>query len=165
MSDSSDETYYVVSTSGLGQAPASLFKKWYPRSLRLSIETYRDPTDHCILRANPPAISSSHLSPLPTRSILAEAKKIDKKGDPDPTRRVLWWESRPIVVTKGNDLGMVGARNLIPWANHRAEMEAEVINQTGSILLDHVRFFSFNDTIYVYMPTANLNIFLTFDIS
>ena len=44
----------------------------------------------------------------------------------------------PVVVTKGQKLGQNGDRNIILWADHRAEKEAELINSTGSVVLDYV---------------------------
>ena len=44
----------------------------------------------------------------------------------------------PVVVTKGDKLGQNGDRNIILWADHRAEQEAELINSTGSTVLDYV---------------------------
>ena len=41
-------------------------------------------------------------------------------------------------VTGGDDLGSLGERNVILWADHRAEKEAEEINGTGSVVLDYV---------------------------
>lgn len=44
----------------------------------------------------------------------------------------------PVVVTKGDQLGQNGDRNIILWADHRAEKEADLINSTGSVVLDYV---------------------------
>ena len=44
----------------------------------------------------------------------------------------------PVVVTKGEQLGQIGDRNVILWADHRAEAEADLINSTGSKVLDYV---------------------------
>uniref|UniRef100_A0A8H7XZA8 Pentulose kinase n=1 Tax=Psilocybe cubensis TaxID=181762 RepID=A0A8H7XZA8_PSICU len=48
------------------------------------------------------------------------------------------FEGEPIAVTKGETLGRHGERNVILWADHRAEAEANFINGTGSIVLDYV---------------------------
>jgi D-ribulokinase len=45
---------------------------------------------------------------------------------------------KPVTVTKGKNLGMNGERNVILWADHRAEAEAELINASGSIVLNYV---------------------------
>ncbi|THH11285.1 hypothetical protein EW145_g762 [Phellinidium pouzarii] len=47
-------------------------------------------------------------------------------------------QGNPISVTKGDALGKVGDRNVILWADHRAEEEAQLINSTGSVVLDYV---------------------------
>ncbi|OAX39251.1 Pentulose kinase [Rhizopogon vinicolor AM-OR11-026] len=48
------------------------------------------------------------------------------------------FEGNPVIVTKGGDIGKNGDRNIILWADHRAEKEAELINSTGSIVLNYV---------------------------
>jgi ribulose kinase len=47
-----------------------------------------------------------------------------------------------ISVSKGEGLGQEGDRNVILWADHRAEKEAEEINKTGEGVLngDMLRF-------------------------
>lgn len=47
-------------------------------------------------------------------------------------------DGEPVAVTKGQHLGENGDRNVILWADHRAEKEAELINSTGSVVLDYV---------------------------
>jgi ribulose kinase len=47
-------------------------------------------------------------------------------------------EGEPVVVTKGDQLGQHGDRNIVLWADHRAEEEAELINKSGSVVLDFV---------------------------
>jgi ribulose kinase len=44
----------------------------------------------------------------------------------------------PVVVTKGDGLGLLGDRNIVLWADHRAEKEADLINSTDSVVLDYV---------------------------
>jgi ribulose kinase len=48
------------------------------------------------------------------------------------------FDGNPITVTKGSSIGIHGDRNVILWADHRAEREAELINSTGSIVLNYV---------------------------
>lgn len=48
------------------------------------------------------------------------------------------FKGESIAVTDGSGLGVVGERNVILWADHRAEKEAEEINATGSTVLDYV---------------------------
>ena len=47
-------------------------------------------------------------------------------------------QGNPVTVTKGGELGKNGDRNIILWADHRAEEEAKLINSTGSVVLDYV---------------------------
>lgn len=47
-------------------------------------------------------------------------------------------QGNSITVTKGDGLGKAGDRNVILWADHRAEEEAKLINSTGSVVLDYV---------------------------
>lgn len=44
----------------------------------------------------------------------------------------------PVIVTRGDQLGQYGDRNIVLWADHRAEEEAELINGTGSEVLEYV---------------------------
>jgi ribulose kinase len=46
--------------------------------------------------------------------------------------------NEPVSVTDGSDLGDPGERNIILWADHRAEQEADLINGTGSDILRYV---------------------------
>ena len=47
-------------------------------------------------------------------------------------------DGKGVSVTEGSELGVYGERNIILWADHRAEKEAEDINATGSVVLDYV---------------------------
>ncbi|KAG1725931.1 hypothetical protein EDB19DRAFT_1753731, partial [Suillus lakei] len=42
------------------------------------------------------------------------------------------------MVTKSNNIGQNGDRNIILWSDHHAEKEAEVINSAGSIALNYI---------------------------
>ena len=42
------------------------------------------------------------------------------------------------VYEAAHQLGEIGDRNIILWADHRAEEEANLINSTGSLVLDYV---------------------------
>lgn len=48
------------------------------------------------------------------------------------------FDGTEISVSDGKDLGSPGERNVILWADHRAEKEAEDINKTGSEVLKYV---------------------------
>lgn len=47
-------------------------------------------------------------------------------------------EGTPISVTSGEGLGTSGERNIILWADHRAEEEADIINKSEAVVLDYV---------------------------
>lgn len=47
-------------------------------------------------------------------------------------------QGNPIIVTGGSELGNLGERNVILWADHRAWKEAKLINGTGSKVLKYV---------------------------
>ncbi|KAI0786483.1 Pentulose kinase [Abortiporus biennis] len=77
------------------------------------------------------------------KAVLAEAKvePADVKGigfDATCSLAVADMNGDPVTVTGGEELGQNGERNIILWADHRAEKEAELINSTGSKVLDYV---------------------------
>ncbi len=47
-------------------------------------------------------------------------------------------QGTPVSVSRGEGLGQAGERNVILWADHRAEEEAELINKTGEGVLGFV---------------------------
>ena len=47
-------------------------------------------------------------------------------------------QGNPVSVSKGDGIGKLGEKNIILWADHRAEEEANLINSTGSVVLDYV---------------------------
>lgn len=47
-------------------------------------------------------------------------------------------DGNPITISKGDKLGKEGERNVILWADHRAEKEANFINSTGAMPLQFV---------------------------
>jgi ribulose kinase len=48
-------------------------------------------------------------------------------------------QGEPICVSSGKDnCGQLGERNIVLWADHRAEEEARLINESGSLVLDYV---------------------------
>lgn len=105
------------------------------------ILTYRDEKDHRIFEQSTTNIYTSIVKAV--QRVMAESK-VDKthvKGigiDATCSLAVTDLQGNPIVVTKGDQLGQVGDRSIILWADHRAEEEANLINSTGSIVLDYV---------------------------
>jgi ribulose kinase len=154
MTQLNDEQYYIGIDVGTGSVRAGIFKPdgTLVSSSTLPIDTHRNAADHRIFEQSTTNIWSSVCTAVKT--ILAEANldSVTVKGlgfDATCSLVVVDWEGRPIVVTKGEQLGTVGERNIILWADQRAEKQAEVINSTGSILLDYfggtmsVRLLSF----------------------
>ncbi|KAL4075625.1 FGGY family of carbohydrate kinase [Scleroderma yunnanense] len=103
--------------------------------------TWRDPHDHRIFEQSTTDIWTKTC--VAVRKVLEESM-IDPtavKGigfDATCSLAVTDFQGNPVVVTKGNDIGKIGDRNIILWADHRAEEEADLINSTGSIILDYV---------------------------
>lgn len=78
-----------------------------------------------------------------TRTLLSETgvTKESVKGigiDATCSLAVTDFEGNPVCITKGKRCGEYGERNIILWADHRAENEANAINATGSVVLDYV---------------------------
>lgn len=103
--------------------------------------TYRDPNDHRIFEQSSENIwtsisacsrrilAQSELDPFSIKGISFDATcslcVVDRAGD-------------PITVTRGPTLGQPGTRNIILWADHRAETQARKINETGHDILQYV---------------------------
>jgi hypothetical protein len=68
--------------------------------------------------------------------------KEDVKGigfDATCSLAVVNCQGEPICVSSGKDkCGQPGERNIVLWADHRAEEEARLINESGSLVLDYV---------------------------
>lgn len=47
-------------------------------------------------------------------------------------------QGNPITVSRSADIGKPGERNIILWADHRAEEETALINSSDSVVLDYV---------------------------
>lgn len=102
--------------------------------------TYRDDSDHrifeqsttniwsCLAACSQTVLSKSGVSPEQVKGISFDATCSLAVVDKDGT---------PISVDK-KGLGKSGERNVILWADHRAEKEAEEINKTGEAVLNFV---------------------------
>lgn len=137
------ENYYVGVDVGTGSVRASLVKNDGTLVLSSTQDTItsRDPEDHRIFeqsttdiwhgiaRAIKQCLSDSKISPSSVKGLGFDATC---------SLAVTDLEGKPIVITKGDHLGQHGERNIILWADHRAEKEADLINGTGSIVLDYV---------------------------
>ncbi|EPQ59684.1 Pentulose kinase [Gloeophyllum trabeum ATCC 11539] len=137
------ESYYIGVDVGTGSARAGLVKKdgTLVASSTQNITTFRDPQDHRIFEQSTNEIWAAIAKTI--KAVLAESKVPASavKGlgfDATCSLAVTDENAEPVVVTKGDQLGQNGDRNIILWADHRAEEEAELINSTGSVVLDYV---------------------------
>jgi FGGY-family pentulose kinase len=138
-----NETFYIGVDVGTGSARATLVKAdgTIVASATKDTITYRDDEDHRIFEQSTNNIWDGISSCIKT--IVAESKVNPEsvKGlgfDATCSLAVTDMQGKPVVVTKGSDLGQAGDRNIILWADHRAEKEADLINSSGSVVLDYV---------------------------
>ncbi|KAI5829792.1 Pentulose kinase [Schizophyllum commune Tattone D] len=137
------ESYFIGVDVGTGSARAGLVKRdgTFVASHTVDTKTFRDPNDHRIFEQSTNNIWESISTAIKT--CLKEAKVAPEavKGlsfDATCSLAVTDANGEPVVVTKGEQLGQIGDRNVILWADHRAEAEADLINSTGSKVLDYV---------------------------
>ncbi|TFK56219.1 Pentulose kinase [Heliocybe sulcata] len=137
------EVYYIGVDVGTGSARAGLVKKdgTLVASSTENITTFRDKEDHRIFEQSTTEIWNAIGKTI--KAVLKESKvpASSVKGigfDATCSLAVSDENADPVVVTKGDQLGQSGDRNIILWADHRAEEEAELINNTGSVVLDYV---------------------------
>jgi ribulose kinase len=143
MASSESTGLYLGIDVGTGSARAALVKPDGSILASASQDTrlWRDPTDHRIFEQSTADIWNSIC--LAVREVVTRSKVSPKhiKGiglDATCSLAVTNWEGEPITVTRGAHLGEPGERNVILWADHRAEKEADLINSTGSPVLDYV---------------------------
>jgi ribulose kinase len=139
----SAEKYYVGVDVGTGSVRASLLSEdgMVVASSEQDIQTWRDEQDHRIFEQSAKDIWSAISRTV--RSCLADAKISSElvKGlgfDATCSLAVSDLEGEPLIVTKGDHIGLPGERNIVLWADHRAEKETDLINNTGSPVLDYV---------------------------
>lgn len=139
----STDRYYIGVDVGTGSARASLVKQdgTVLSSSTQETITYRDPNDHRIFEQSTNNIWSGIATAV--REILSKSNvsASDVKGlgfDATCSLAVTDMNGEPVVITGGETLGSHGDRNIVLWADHRAEKEAELINSTGSVVLDYV---------------------------
>lgn len=138
-----DKKYYIGVDVGTGSVRASLVdpKGHVIASSFQETKTWRDSNDHRIFEQSTDDIwqavgivikdclQASNISPSSVKGLGFDATC---------SLAVTDFSGKPIVVTKGETLGQPGERNVILWADHRADEEANLINSTGSPALDYV---------------------------
>lgn len=136
-------SYYIGVDVGTGSTRACLVDKQGKTiaSSTRDIQTFRDHADHRIFEQSTTDIWSSISKVVRTVVESSGIAPLDVKGigfDATCSLAVTDEGGQPVVITSGSELGQIGERNIILWADHRAEAEAELINQTGSLVLDYV---------------------------
>ncbi|KIY46272.1 Pentulose kinase [Fistulina hepatica ATCC 64428] len=142
-SSNAQGNYYIGVDVGTGSARALLVRHdgRIMASATQETTTWRDPEDHRIFEQSTDNIWNAIATCI--RSCLSKSgiPKEQVKGlgfDATCSLAVADQDGEPVCVTKGNDLGKHGTRNIILWADHRAEKQADLINSTGSLVLDYV---------------------------
>lgn len=122
--------------------------------------TFRDKSDHRIFEQSTTEVWKGIAASV--RACLTEAKVNPSavKGlgfDATCSLAVCDDRGEPITITKGENIGKQGERNIILWADHRAEAEAELINASGSIVLNYVGgTMSVSPTVVLFMSWVNV---------
>jgi ribulose kinase len=135
--------YYLGIDVGTGSARAGLVKAdgTVLASATQDTKTWRDPTDHRIFEQSTTDIWESVC--IAVRDVISRSRISPKhvKGigfDATCSLAVTDWQGEPITITRGTQLGDLGECNIVLWADHRAEKEADLINATGSSVLEYV---------------------------
>ncbi|KAF8485225.1 Pentulose kinase [Russula ochroleuca] len=138
-----EASYYLGIDVGTGSARAALVKLdgTVLASASQDTKTWRDPADHHIFEQSTTDVWNSICTTV--REVITRSGVSPKhvKGigfDATCSLAVTNWEGEPIAITRGPQLGELGERNIVLWADHRAEKEADLINATGSSVLDYV---------------------------
>ncbi|KAG8903075.1 hypothetical protein FRB99_003781 [Tulasnella sp. 403] len=141
MHDTSD--YYVGIDVGTGSARAALLTHngEVIASATHATQTWRSPKDSAIFEQSTSDIWEQICSCV--REVLDKSnvgpKQVMGIGfDATCSLAVTDLQGQPISVSVEEQLGDPGHRNIVLWADHRAEEEANVINKTGSEVLDFV---------------------------
>lgn len=139
----SQTAYYIGVDVGTGSVRAGLVKPdgTLVASFTEETTTWRDSDDHRIFEQSTNNIWSGMCKCIKACLKEANVSPSDVKGigfDATCSLAVTDMNGEPVTVTKGNELGQNGDRNIILWADHRAEKEADLINGTGSVVLDYV---------------------------
>ncbi|KAJ7283355.1 Pentulose kinase [Mycena rebaudengoi] len=136
-------SYYIGVDVGTGSARASLVSASgkVAASSTVATATYRDSEDHRIFEQSTDNIWAAIASTIKTCLSAANVPPSAVKGlgfDATCSLAVADEQGNPVQVTRGDALGKLGDRNVILWADHRAEKEADLISATGSVVLDYV---------------------------
>ncbi|KAK0490523.1 FGGY family of carbohydrate kinase [Armillaria novae-zelandiae] len=139
----SSASYYIGVDVGTGSARASLVKDDGTTIASFTKETitYRNPENHRIFEQSTNNIWSAISTCIRTCLKESGISPSSVKGlgfDATCSLAVADFQGEPVTVTGGDQLGQNGDRNVILWADHRAEKEADLINSTGSVVLDYV---------------------------
>ena len=139
----SQTPYYIGIDVGTGSVRAGLVKPdgTLVASRTEETITWRDSEDHRIFEQSTNNIWDGMCKCIKTCLQEANVPPSAVKGlgfDATCSLAVSDMNGEPVVVTKGDKLGQNGDRNIILWADHRAEKEADLINSTGSVVLDYV---------------------------
>ncbi|KDR74484.1 hypothetical protein GALMADRAFT_99536 [Galerina marginata CBS 339.88] len=143
MDSTTRKSYYIGIDVGTGSVRASLVdKSGHVNSIcTQNTQTWRDANDSRIFEQSTADIWAA--VGIVVKGCLKDASvhpnQVKGLGfDATCSLAVTDFDGEPVMVTKGDNLGIHGERNVILWADHRAEKEADLINGTGSIVLDYV---------------------------
>lgn len=137
------ENYYIGIDVGTGSARAALLTHTGEiiASSTHNTKTHRDPANAAIFEQSTTDIwtqISSCVKEVLAQSKIAPQHVMGVGFDATCSLAVTDLEGNPVSVSAQESLGDGGDRNIILWADHRAEEEANLINKTGSEVLDFV---------------------------
>lgn len=140
---SGNNSCYIGIDVGTGSARVSIVRHdgKLLASSTVDIATYRDERDHRIFEQSTTNIWNGIVRAVRNALEQSGAPAANVKGigiDATCSLAVTDMDGNPVVVSKGGELGQIGDRSVILWADHRAEEEANLINGSGSIVLDFV---------------------------
>jgi ribulose kinase len=130
--------YYVGVDVGTGSARAGVFdsKGNLIASTVKETQTWRSENDHRIFEQSTTDIWNAICYCVQQSLQEAHIPKQAVKGiglDATCSLAVTDLDGNAVTVSVGDECGLLGERNVILWADHRAEKEAELINNTGSM--------------------------------
>lgn len=163
MASEAIENYYIGIDVGTGSVRALLVREdgLAVASSTHDIVTYRDPQDHRIFEQSTTNIWTAVCQTIQTCLADAKISPSNVKGigfDATCSLAVTDFHGEPIVISRGDQLGKHGEQNVVLWADHRAEEEAELINSTGSEVLDFVGgTMSVSILLFTSLPQSQTN--------